>query len=80
MTTNEILKRLDLKLGMKVIDTKPSECRRCKDPIHTLVKNSHNGFVFEGSTIIFEEGKIHVYRNKKICNEFRIRKYYANII
>jgi hypothetical protein len=49
MTLDEILKRLDLKLGMKIIDTKPSEYRRCKDPIHTLVKNSHNGFVFEGS-------------------------------
>lgn len=49
MTVDEILKRLDLELGMKVIDTKPSEYRKCKDPVHTLVKDSHNIIVFKGS-------------------------------
>lgn len=49
MKLEEILDRLDLELGMKVIDTKPGEYRKCKDPVHTLVKDSHNIIVFKGS-------------------------------
>ena len=50
MTIDEILKRLDLKLGMKVLDKKPSEMRKCKDNVYTLVKwDSPNMVVFKGA-------------------------------
>lgn len=50
MTTNEILKRLDLKLGMKIIDTKPNEMINNKEHIYTLVKNNHNILIFDNSS------------------------------
>ena len=49
MKLNEILKRLDLKLGMKVIDTKPSEMIKHENYVYTLVKKDHNILVFENS-------------------------------
>ena len=33
------------------------------------------GFVYGDSTIIFEDGKIHIYRNKKICDEYKIQDF-----
>ena len=49
MTINEILERLDLKLGMKVIDTKPSEMINNNDHVYTLVKKNHEVLVFKNS-------------------------------
>lgn len=49
MKIDEILKRLDLKLGMKVIDTKPSEMINNNDHVYTLVKQHHEVLVFKNS-------------------------------
>ena len=65
MTLDEILKRLDLKLGMKVIDTKPNEKIRNNDHVYTLVKKHHemlafknsNGFFFEVFYVLTQLGK-----------------------
>ena len=65
MTINEILKRLDLKLGMKVIDTKPESIINNNDHVYTLVKKHHemlafknsNGFFFEVFYVLTQLGK-----------------------
>ena len=49
MKIYEILERLDLKLGMKVLDTKPSEMINNNDHVYTLVKKSHEVLVFKNS-------------------------------
>lgn len=55
MTTDEILKRLDLKLGMKIIDTKPTDIIRNKSNVYTLVKKHRCVLVFENSNEWFFE-------------------------
>ncbi len=55
MTINEILERLDLKLGMKVIDTKPSEMINNNDHVYTLIKKDHEVLVFKNSSKWFFE-------------------------
>ncbi len=45
----DILDRLNLELGMKVLDKKPSEMRRCEDNVYTLVKCDRNMVVFKGA-------------------------------
>ena len=52
-----------------------SELKRALNNTEINDDGNDVGFVFEGATIIFEEGKIHVYRNKKICDEFDIRDF-----
>ena len=52
-----------------------SELKRALNNTEINDDGNDVGFVFEGSTIIFEEGKIHVYRDKKICDEFDIRDF-----
>lgn len=52
-----------------------SELRRALNNTEINDDGNDVGFVFEGSTIIFEDGKIHVYRNKTICDEFDIRDF-----
>ena len=50
MKIDEILKRLGLELGMKVLDKKPCEMYRCEDHVYTLVKySSPNMIVFKGA-------------------------------
>lgn len=49
MTLDEILKRLDLKLGMKIIDTKPSDTIKHENHVYTLVKKNHDILVFVNS-------------------------------
>ena len=53
MTINEILKKLDLKLGMKIIDTKPSEMINNKDHVYVLVKKHHKVLAFKNSNGLF---------------------------
>lgn len=52
-----------------------SELKRALNNTEINDDGNDVGFVFEGSTIVFEEGKIHVYRNKKICDEYDIREF-----
>ena len=55
MTIDEILKRLDLKLGMKIIDTKPDGRIKNSNHIYTLVKKNHEIIVFKNSNGWFFE-------------------------
>lgn len=48
-TIDEILERLDLKLGMKVIDTKPDPMLNINDHVYTLVKKHHEMLAFKNS-------------------------------
>lgn len=50
MKSDEILKRLDLKLGMKVLDTRPNKMINNTNHIYKLVKNNHNIFIFDNSS------------------------------
>lgn len=49
MKLDEILKRLDLKLGMKILDTKPSRIIKSKDYVYTLVKERFDVIIFRNS-------------------------------
>jgi len=55
MTIDEILKRLDLKLGMKVIDTKPEPMINNNSHVYTLVKKHHEMLAFKNSNGWFFE-------------------------
>ena len=55
MTLDEILKRLDLKLGMKVIDTKPESIINNNDHVYMLVKKHHEMLAFKNSNGFFFE-------------------------
>lgn len=37
--------------------------------------NADIGFVFGKSTVVFEDGKIHIYQGKKICAEYSIKDF-----
>ena len=73
MTIDEILKRLDLKLGMKIIDTRPYKMISNKNHVYVLVKKHHemlafknsNGWFFEVFYVLTQLGK----RFKVIENE-----------
>ena len=53
MTIDEILKRLDLKLGTKIIDTKPNDRIKNSNHIYTLVKTRREILVFKNSNGCF---------------------------
>ena len=55
MIIDEILKRLDLKLGMKIIDTKPNDRIKNNNHIYTLVKKHHEIIVFKNSNGCFSK-------------------------
>lgn len=52
-----------------------SELKRALNSTEINDDGKDIGFIFEGSTIIFEDGKIHIYRNKTICAEFDINTF-----
>ncbi len=52
-----------------------SELKRALNSTEINDDGSDIGFVFGDATIIFEDGKIHVYRNKKIVAEYDIQEF-----
>ena len=55
MTIEEIFKRLDLKLGMKVIDMKPDPMIKNNNHVYTLIKKYHELLAFKNSNGWFFE-------------------------
>ena len=52
-----------------------SELKRVLNSAEINDDGTDIGFVFNDATIIFEEGKIHVYRDQKICAEYEINDF-----
>lgn len=52
-----------------------SELKRAMNSTEINDDETDIGFVFNNATIIFEEGKIHVYRDHKICAEYAIKDF-----
>jgi len=71
MTLDEILKRLDLKLGMKVIDTKPCEMISNNNHVYTLVKMYHEEIVFKNSNGWFFNA---IYVVRQLGKRFKVIK------
>ena len=52
-----------------------SELKRAFHNTEINAEGTDIGFVFGDATIIFEDGKIHVYKDKRICAEYDIRAF-----
>ena len=52
-----------------------SEMKRALNSTEINDDGSDIGFVFGDATIVFEEGKIHVYRNRKVIDEHEIQQF-----
>ena len=52
-----------------------SEMKRALNSTEINDDGSDIGFVFGDATIVFEEGKIHVYRNRKVIDEHAIQEF-----
>ena len=52
-----------------------SEMKRALNNTEINDDGSDIGFVFGDATIVFEEGKIHVYRNRKVIDEHAIQEF-----
>lgn len=52
-----------------------SELKRALNDTEINDDGTDIGFVFNDSTIIFEEGKINVYRDHEVCAEYEIKEF-----
>ena len=52
-----------------------SELKRALNDTEINDDGTDIGFVFGNATIIFEDGKIHIYRDKKVCAEYEIQDF-----
>ena len=53
-----------------------SELKRVLNSTEINDNGTDIGFVFGNATIVFENGRIHVYREKRIISEYAIQDFY----